>query len=583
MRIKRLTIIAPLILAFMIVLIPVHTSAATNYNDVIDNGIFDNSNSMNAAQINTFLNSFPSSCISTNNGFSAPDPTGYSPSGGYTFGGNVSAGQVIYDAAQAYGLNPQVLLATLQKEQSLITGSAGCYANVPNPANAVNGSCGSKASMCTSACPYSGGCINIAVGYGCPYYCNAADEGFSNQIIRAAWVFTYDRHRAEGLNNWYVNKPGWNNSADLTYCYSGYDAAGGPYYLCPDQAGHTNDAHVSHSGQYVFSGSVVTVANGATAALYDYTPYLHGQDLFTSAFNMWFGSTNIVKQIGNPGSVSWGPGRIDTFSEGSDGQLWQKWYDNRYGGWQSWSPLGVTTATSPTVTSWVSGRLDIFYVGNDGSLDHYWYQDTVGGWQSVESLGQPAAGVSIVGAPGAVSWGSSRIDVFARGSDNALWQKTYDGTNGGWQPWVQVGGDINSAPTVSTYASGRLDVFATGPAGDLEHFWYTDSAWHNAESLGTPPSNVTLTYTPGAVSWGSSRIDVFARGSDGVMWQKWFDATGWHPWVRFYGVINATPSASSWAPQRLDVFSTGPAGDLQHLWFNGSWGNWESLGQPVSG
>src|SRR5579883_3127206 len=110
------------------------SALTANYNNVIDDAVFDNANSMDANQIDTFLNSFPSSCISPNNGFTSPDPTGYNPSQGFLFGGNVSAGKVIYDASQAYGINPQVILATLQKEQSLVTGSAGCYPNNPNPA-----------------------------------------------------------------------------------------------------------------------------------------------------------------------------------------------------------------------------------------------------------------------------------------------------------------------------------------------------------------------------------------------------------------------------------------------------------------
>src|ERR1035438_3853171 len=77
--------------------------ATANYNDVIDDSIFDNSNSMSAAQIDSFLNSFPNSCISTNNGFTAPNPVGYSPSTSFQYGGDVSAGTIIFNAAQAYG------------------------------------------------------------------------------------------------------------------------------------------------------------------------------------------------------------------------------------------------------------------------------------------------------------------------------------------------------------------------------------------------------------------------------------------------------------------------------------------------
>src|SRR5438067_13812494 len=103
-----------------LLLLPSAASALTfNQNRIMDDQVFDNTSRMSANQIDTFLNQFPSSCISTNNHFQAVDPTGYAPNTGFTYGANVSAGLVIYDAALAYGLNPQVILATLQKEQSL--------------------------------------------------------------------------------------------------------------------------------------------------------------------------------------------------------------------------------------------------------------------------------------------------------------------------------------------------------------------------------------------------------------------------------------------------------------------------------
>jgi hypothetical protein len=66
---------------------------------------------MSAGQIDGFLNGFASSCISPASGFDARVPSGYTPSGGFTYGGFGSAGQVITAAAQAYSINPQVLIS----------------------------------------------------------------------------------------------------------------------------------------------------------------------------------------------------------------------------------------------------------------------------------------------------------------------------------------------------------------------------------------------------------------------------------------------------------------------------------------
>ena len=267
---------------------PQALAASINYDDLIDDQVFD-AQTMSASQIDTFLNSFPNSCISSNHGFKAPDPTGYNPTNGFIFGSSVTAGKVIYDAAHAYGLNPQVLLATLQKEQSLVTGSTGCHPNTPSPSATVKTSTScttgtTTSTLCTNACPYSGGCINIAVGYGCPYYCYAADEGFSKQIVRAAWFLMFCRERAEGNVTWEVNKGSWNNSDDPSTNYEG-PMAKGTYQR------NSSDTATYYSGAYTLGDGTVTIQNGATAALYYYTPFKSGNSNFVTIFDSWFGST----------------------------------------------------------------------------------------------------------------------------------------------------------------------------------------------------------------------------------------------------------------------------------------------------
>ena len=200
-------------------------------------------------------------------------------------------------------------------------------------------------------------------------------------------------------------------------------------------------------------------------------------------------------------------------------------------------------------------------------------------------FGSTLGATQMTGAPASVSKNPNSIDVFGHGADHALWQKTFDGSNGGWQPWTRhIGANITSTPALSSWGSGRLDIFGTASSGDLQHNWRNSGQWGSWESLGKPSPSVSLTSAPSAVSWGNGRIDVFGRGSDGALWQKWFSDSmgGWQPWVRMGGAINSAPTITTWAPGRLDVFSTGPAGDLQHIWFLNGWSNWESLGFPAT-
>ncbi|MEO6513739.1 MAG: hypothetical protein ABIR37_03555 [Candidatus Saccharimonadales bacterium] len=285
-----------LVLLCVFIVLPRNQAAhaeAFNQNRIIDDGIFDRTDSMNASQIDSFLNSFPNSCISPNSGFKAIDPTGYSP-GVYQYGGFVTAGQVIYDAGQAYGLNPQVLLTTLQKEQSLVVGGAG-YCN--------NGDQHKYAAAVGYGCPdspttfsYSG--LNLyqrngvtVTDTGTTCVNSAAKAGFSQQVIRAAWLFKFGEQRSKGNVGWAVIKGNWNNSDDPQTCYGG-PMTQGTYQRCP------SGATTYYDGYTTIDGTAVHMDTGGTAALYWYTPHFPGNQHFFDIFTGWFGSTQFPQPLG---------------------------------------------------------------------------------------------------------------------------------------------------------------------------------------------------------------------------------------------------------------------------------------------
>jgi len=282
-----------------------HAEAATfTPNRIMDNGIFYDTGAMNINAINQFLNTFPGSCISTSSGFSAPDPTGYNPTNGYLYGQDVSAGQVIYDAAVAYGLNPQVLLATLEKEEGLVdgTGTYGCSALAISAA--VGYGCPDGGTLYnysgvdlystgttfdsnykvvksgTQVTSISGTCVNSSL-----------KAGFSQQLIHAAWLLRFGQERSEGNMNWDVQltnapQPGdsWDNSDDPQSCYGG-PMTQGTWQVCP------SGATTYYDGYTTIDGSSTHMDTGATAALYWYTPHFSGNQNFFNIFTNWFGST----------------------------------------------------------------------------------------------------------------------------------------------------------------------------------------------------------------------------------------------------------------------------------------------------
>lgn len=257
-----------------------------NAGRIIDDSVFYSDETMSVNQIQQFLNSKVPTCDTngtqphwsggtraqhgTTNG--APPPyvclKSYSQavpavtnSGSDLCTGSISAGtksaaQIIHETAQACGVNPQVLIVLLQKEQSLITD------DWPWPIQ-----------------------YRSATGYGCPDTapCDAEFYGFFNQVYQAAKA--YRRYRANPTN--YNYRAGRNN---FIYYHPSLSACGG-----------TN----------------VFIENQATAGLYIYTPYqpnaaalnnlygtgdscsAYGNRNFWRMFNDWFGSTT------GPRSYTW--------------------------------------------------------------------------------------------------------------------------------------------------------------------------------------------------------------------------------------------------------------------------------------
>ena len=196
-------------------------AARWNAGLIISDSKFYNASSMSAADIQNFLNSKGSSCTAG----TAPCLKNYSAStitwaadaycNGYTASVGESAATIIWKIGQSCGINPQVLLVTLEKENSLVTRT--------QPTT---------------------GAYQTAMGYGCPdgAACNAQYYGFFNQVYRAARQFkiyaampTVFGFRAGAYNNVPFN----------------------PNSSC--------------------GSSSVYIQNQATASLYNYTPYQPNQ------------------------------------------------------------------------------------------------------------------------------------------------------------------------------------------------------------------------------------------------------------------------------------------------------------------
>lgn len=167
----------------------------------------------------------------------------------------------------------------------------------------------------------------------------------------------------------------------------------------------------------------------------------------------------------------------------------------------------------------------------------------------------PIGTTPVVGTTTGVSWGGSRVDLFARGQgDDLIHRWTDDGKN--WSAWESLGGCIREKPSAASWKSGRLDVFARGcndTGYNIFHRGYEGqwAAWDQ-------PANVSLTTTgsPSVVSWSQGRLDYAIRGIDGKLYHGFY-SNGWSSLDVLASCITGSPTITSGASGELDVYAIG--------------------------
>lgn len=268
LRVSSLFLVAGLVVS----LIPSQVDAAVEKGYLIDNAVFDNRGAMSEANIQNFINAFPNSCLHPQNRPSGISPVTFKePLSYYDYSANdVPASRIIWKASQLYGINPQVILATLEKEQNLVSGNAGCPLWKYNSSMGYNCPDGSENNLKNYP--------NIGVYNTC--VAKEANATFSRQVNHASWQLMFDRQRAEGNVMW--SEPSEPNpSANHNTVYVGRMTAG-------FRKTSIYDTGRQYDGWTSIDGTAVYLQNGATASLYNYTPHFNN---FATIFTNWFGST----------------------------------------------------------------------------------------------------------------------------------------------------------------------------------------------------------------------------------------------------------------------------------------------------
>ena len=239
--------------------------------------------------------------------------------------------------------------------------------------------------------------------------------------------------------------------------------------------------------------------------------------------------------------------------------------------------IKITPASSPAVCAQNANSLDLFVRGTDNALWHKYWTGTT--WTTSASLGG-----NLTSSPAATSRAPGYMDVFVRGTDNALWWKTTTNNGTNWSGWKPVGGQLASGtgPAADARGLNSLDVFVQGTDNGLWYTHWNGATWSAWKSLGK-----TLTSSPAATSPSTSVIDVFVRGTDNALWSgnSSNNGTSWSGWKSIGGQLasGTGPAADARGLNSLDVFVQGTDNGLWYTHWNGAtWSAWGSLGGTLT-
>ena len=344
---------------------------------IIDDSIFYNPNTMTAAEIDAFIDSHNPACdmwgtqkvygnvtraeyvkqlrASGNTKYHDPPfvciseyyenpethKTNFS-TGGKKEEGMLSAGEIIYEAAQEYNINPQVLLVMLKKE-SYVWGD-----DWPHDFQ-----------------------YNTVMGYACPdgAPCDTKYYGFYNQVMMAAWQLNYYR--------------------DHIYSYNYRPYTTNNILYNPDRSCGSKSVYLE---------------NIATTSLYIYTPYVpndaalanypgtswcgsYGNRNFYMYFREWFGSTlgdysiltndlsgtYVIKNPGNHSAITENDADNVETSQITNGSASQEWIFERDKNTGNYKIRNQSSGKYLSITNnTVQNKTNIVTKNNDNTQGQEW-------------------------------------------------------------------------------------------------------------------------------------------------------------------------------------------------------------------
>jgi uncharacterized protein YjdB len=431
--------------------------------------------------------------------------------------GAISAAQIIKNAADTYNISPKVLLTTLHKESlNLIFDTWPLQTQYTN-----------------------------SMGYGCPdtAACDPKYAGFYNQMMNAAYQFNYYR----------------NNQSQFRY-----------------QAGQTPNIYWNPNSSC--GSTPVTIANFATAGLYNYTPYqpntaalnnlygsgddcsAYGNRNFWRIYNDWFGNTQVAETILN-----------------------YKSHLSSYG----WTDL--TTNSGMTGTVGQSRPMEGFKI--NGEVEYSSYSQTTG-WQPTVNRGMISGTTGLSRPIEAI-----KINPIGSLADNYDLYYRVQVSKIGWMGWAKnglpagaIGNNSNNIEAIEIYLSPK-GFSVPGSTSNT----YQDNT---SAALSATPLSLSVTSHVGNVGWQPAVTDSMVSGtteqskrveamtislnnntglSGNVVYSAHVATVGWQPFVSSGQLAGTTGKGLQMEAIRIGL--TGQLADNYDVWYRGyvkyqGWQGW---------
>ena len=297
----------------------------------------------------------------------------------------------------------------------------------------------------------------------------------------------------------------------------------------------------------------------------------------------------IAQQSGNDAItiVNWPDEHMDVFAKTPAGEMQHANTTTSGDAWTAFASLDEGADCGSAASFWGAPWTypELFSPLASGSTGHLWY--TAGkGWNGY----QPYGGSNLSHLSSLV-WLDGRTELFALGSDHAIWHDYWDTGTTAWSGWGSLGGSFATGAGTIMWANGTGELFAVDSSGDIWHSWSGSGASYPGGWYAWTKFGSGMAGRPSPVRWADGHAEVFVRGADGQLYHSDFsDANGWPAFsVLSKGdAIIGEPSAmmnvaGKGGTAGPEVFARDATGQVVHLWWNGSaYTSFAALGTEIA-